>query len=118
MDFIEASKELITLADEQIRIARIYYAAKIRAARAKLRLYLILTGEKLLSKYMEYNKNIGVEKALLRMIEEKGEEVKKEYKIFEEQTARYEGASKLFDAYTNKIIAIESLMKYQLKGEQ
>ena len=116
MDFNQAV-EILELSQKQIELSQEYQKNCQKAGQAKLQLELILTGEKLLSKYRQTRKNLGLEMAILMMIEEKGEDTRQIFKEYHEAESKAEGLKQLLNAYNSKIIAYESLMKYQLKGE-
>jgi len=112
---ITKQKELSDLATKQIELAQEYKDARVKAVDAKVKLNLLLVAH--LKEIRKEKKSVGMEMAVLMLLERE-QEAKKFYHAYEYFTYTYKGLEKLIEAHQNKISAIQSEMKYVLKGEQ
>lgn len=111
---IEKAKELSDLATKQIENARLYRESREKSGIAKSQLYILLTAK--LKELRGNKKNLGVEMAVLMLMEE-SHVAKDLYKEWTEQESRYKSLEKIIEAYASKISLEQSIMKYLRHGE-
>lgn len=111
---IHKALELSKVADEQVEIAKQYEKARKKSGLAKTQLDLILTSK--LRELRSDKKNLGVEMAILMLMEE--DAVARDlYKEYMDEEAKYKGLERILDAYASKLITEQAIMKYQGRGE-
>lgn len=114
MDYI-AAKELSKVAEEQRKHAKKYAEARARAGAAESQLKIMVAAN--LRDLREEKKNIGVEMAILMLMEDNST-ARDLYKEYIEQEAIYKGLEKLIDAYASKLITEQAIMKFVGAGER
>ena len=114
MDYIQA-KSLSQIADKQVILAEEYESARRKSGKAESELKLILASK--LAELRGKKKNIGIEMAILMLLED-DKIARGLYKEFTEQEAIYKGLEKLLDAYASKLITEQAIMKFIKTGEK
>ena len=109
------AREIALIADKQIEIAKQYEEARRKSGEAEGDLKLILTSR--LKELRGTKKNIGVEMAILMLMEENAT-AQKLYKDWVTWESKYKGLEKLLDAYASKLITEQAIMKYIGQGER
>jgi len=112
---IQQATEYLKLTDEQIKIADKYYKARTKGGNAKKELDILLAS-KYLSEFRREKRNLGYEMALLMLIE-KDTTAREIYQNYLTSESEYKGLERLLDAYQSKISFLQSILKFQLKGE-
>lgn len=114
MDIIQ-QKELSALCDKQIELAQKYADARKLATSAQIDLDILLVSS--LKSIRAEKPNVGYEMAI-RILMESNTVAQKLFAEMDKQTALYKGYERLIEAHQNKISALQSVMKYALKGER
>lgn len=76
----------------------------------------ILLASKYLSDFRSVKKNLGYEMSILMLIEAEPT-ARAIYATYITSEAKYKGLERIIDAYQSKLSFIQSVLKYQLKGE-
>lgn len=113
MDFIATEQELYDLTSQLRTLARQYYNTRKAYGEAKHGLHILLVphqGE-------DGFKRASIDKQILNMLsitlDNHKEEVYAMYKDYIELEEKYKGLEKLIDATSSRIMAIQSLMRWE-----
>lgn len=108
-------QEILRLSEDMLQQSKNYSKARKESAISfsiiKLELakaYSELKGDK---------KIFGYDLALIMLRENANDELLNHFKIYEEKEAEYKGLEKILEALKTRIMAIQSVMKYDLQGE-
>jgi hypothetical protein len=112
---IKQQQELSELCNTQIEYAEKYALSRKLAVDAQTDLDILLVAS--LKTIRSEKPNVGYEMAI-RILMENNTVAQKLFVEMEKQTALYKGFEKLIEAYQNKISALQSVMKYVIKGEK
>src|SRR3990167_6144803 len=115
MDFQKAL-DVIELTDSLILDAEAYKNARLAAGEAKKELEILLAS-KYLSDFRKEKKNLGYEMALLLLLEHEPS-ARETYEQFIREESKYKGLEKIIEAKQTKISFLQSLLKYQIRGEK
>ncbi len=112
----------MTLSAELVDLSRQYADARNASAEAKKNMDIILAA-RYLDGFLAKKKNLGIDMAYLMLINEEIDptghsEIKEYYETYHVKEAEYKGIEKMIEAISSRIMLIQSVMKYQLKGEQ
>lgn len=113
MDIYQA-QEMVKLADELIKVSRMYEDSRDKAGKAKSSLDIILSTK--LDIIRESKPNIGYDMAMLMLIN-LDISCREMYKEMIEETSKYKGLERIIEALKTKISLGQSVMKYQVQND-
>lgn len=113
---IQQATEYLKLTDEQIEMCQQYKAKRVEAAKCRVELDVLLAS-KHLSDFKTERKNIGYDMAILQLMQVEPSIIPS-YTYMMQVEAEYKALEKLIDAVQSKISFVQSILKYQIKGEQ
>lgn len=112
---IETTVEQIKLTDEIIDLAKRYAGARLKSAKSKKDLDILLAS-KYLTTFRSEKPNLGLEMALLMLIEREREVATTLYSDYLTATAEYKGLEEMLNAVKTKVSYMQSIMKYEIEG--
>jgi len=113
MDYIETQRTLDDLTRQVIDYSHKYHDARMRFGKASKAIMVLLVPKQ---KEPAYQK-ISMEKQILRLMSDSPEDHKEEvygyFREYKESREEYKGLEKIIDAYSSKIMTIQSLMRWE-----
>jgi hypothetical protein len=112
---IHKAVEIEELTDNLVTLSEKYAGCRLKAANNKFKLEAVLASK--LPEIREKKPSVGIEMAILMLIETAEPEVKEYYRDMLRYEAEYKGLEHIMEAVKSKIMFAQSLMKYQKEGE-
>jgi len=112
--------KLIELSDERLEKAKLYHQNIIKAKKAEMNLKLILAS-KYLKGFRATKKNLGIEMALMMMMEQDNPDAKEIEGYFSDfvlADAEAKGLEKILEAMDSKVSLGKSILFWEEKGEK
>jgi hypothetical protein len=113
--FEDYTQELDRLSKEKIDLSSEYKEARLSATKSRISYQIKLAS--IIDIIKGDRKTISYEMSEIESLKLNNDEVTDLYREKEEQEALYKGLEKVIEAYTSRIMAIQSLMKYNINGE-
>ncbi len=117
LDFIETEQELAQLTAHLIELSKKYSNARHSYGQAKHNLMILLVPYQ----GKEGFERASIDKQIVRLLKETAEHHKDEvyiiYKDYVTSRETYKGLEKLIDAYSSKIMTLQSLMRWQREND-
>ena len=117
MDFIETSEELNRLSTHLGKLSREYFETRKKFGETKHNLFILLVPHQGTDGFQR----ASIDKQLINLLaitpEHHKDEVYSTYKSYISLQEAYKGLEKLLDAYSSRIMALQSLMKWQREND-
>ena len=117
MDFIETEQKLGELTGHLIKLSQRYSDARHSYGEAKHNLMILLVPHQ----GKEGFERAAIDKQIVRLLKETAEHHKDEvygiYKNYVTSRETYKGLEKLIDAYSSKVMTLQSLMRWQREND-
>ena len=115
MSVEDYAQELLGVGEQRIKVANQYYLIRKKHGQANVDLNLLLTPH--LKKFRESKKNLGIDMAIKMLMAIEPVAVTL-FKESETSLHEYKGLDRLLDAYEGKMMALQSIMKYNINQEK
>lgn len=113
MDYIETQETLAELTKKVIHYSHKYSEARTRYGQAARAIMILLVPKQKQDSYQR----ISLDKQILRLLSETPEDHKEEvygyFREYKEAREEYKGLEKIIDAYSSKIMTLQSLMRWE-----